>query len=94
MNTAEVKLIGEISFRDIKVIPTFFTVSQLRHSLEKWIMDPSSFIPEEDVRTEVIKKCFYNGDGKSSKRIADTIICLISAQTIPLTTGLDNVNKN
>jgi surface carbohydrate biosynthesis protein (TIGR04326 family) len=65
-------------FRDVKVIPFFCKVSDLRAALEKFKIDPMSFIPDEGTKEIVSKKCFYKVDGKSAERIANSLISLIS----------------
>ena len=65
-------------FRDMKVIPTFYSVSELRESLKKFIGNPVPFIPDEKTRNNVLNKCFYKADGKASERIASKIIDLLN----------------
>lgn len=66
------------AFRDIKGIPTFCSVSDLRHSLLKFINDPASFRPDEKTRRNVVNNCFFKADGKSSERIAERLLELLS----------------
>lgn len=65
-------------FRDLRVIPTFYSVSKLRESLIKFIDNPLPFIPDEKTRNNVLNECFYKADGKSSERIASKIIELLN----------------
>ncbi len=66
------------AFRDVRVIPTFCSVSDLRESLKKFIQNPTSFLSEEITRRDVLNRCFYSGDGKSAERIASVLIELDS----------------
>lgn len=66
------------AFRDIKVIPTFCSVSGLRDSLKKFIDNPASFLPEESAKREVLNRCFYKDDGKSAERITSALISFVS----------------
>jgi hypothetical protein len=65
-------------FRDMRVIPTFYSVSELRESLKQFIGNPVPFIPDEKTRNNVLNKCFYKVDGKASERIASKIIDLLN----------------
>ncbi len=61
-------------FRDLKVIPSFYSVSDLRDSLKKFISNPTMFIPPEEVREFVLRKCFYIDNEKhTSDKIAEVI---------------------
>lgn len=60
-------------FRDLKVIPSFYSVSDLRRSLKDFISGPARFIPGNQLRDFVTRKCFYAADGRASQRIADYI---------------------
>jgi surface carbohydrate biosynthesis protein (TIGR04326 family) len=62
------------AFRDLNVIPSFYSVSDLKESLKEFISDPASFIPSQKTRDFVLKKCFFAADGKSSERIADYLV--------------------
>jgi hypothetical protein len=64
-------------FRDIKLIPCFYKVSDLKKALDKFIIDPLPFMPSEGTKKIVSKKCFYKVDGKSSERIANELINMI-----------------
>lgn len=66
------------AFRDIKGIPTFCSVSDLRDSVKKFIDNHVPFIPNEKTRNNVVNRCFYKADGKSSERIASTILELLN----------------
>lgn len=61
-------------FRDIKVVPRFSTVKDLRDSFVKFIDDPALFVPDRNVCKKVFTECFFSADGKASDRIADKII--------------------
>jgi surface carbohydrate biosynthesis protein (TIGR04326 family) len=58
------------AFRDIGVVPAFYSVGDLRNALEKFIGEPASFAPEEKVKEDVLRKCFFKDDGNSAGRIA------------------------
>ncbi len=60
-------------FRDIKVVPSFCSVRDLRESLKKFIEEPRSFMPDMETGQGVARKCFYAADGKASDRIADIV---------------------
>jgi len=57
-------------FRDIKVVPSFYSVSDLREALKKFVSDPASFVPKEEIKRDVLRKCFFKDDGNSTARIA------------------------
>ena len=63
-------------FRDIEVVPRFSTVENLREGFMKFRNEPGLFAPDHDTCNDVLKRCFYKGDGKASERIADTMIQL------------------
>lgn len=65
------------AFRDIKGIPMFYAVSDLRESLTEFMNKQVSYIPDERTRNNVVNRCFYKADGKSSERISRTIIELL-----------------
>jgi surface carbohydrate biosynthesis protein (TIGR04326 family) len=66
------------AFREIGVIPAFYSVSKLRDSLKEFIANPVPFILEEKTRNNVLNKCFYKADGKASERIKSKIIDLLN----------------
>lgn len=66
------------AFRDVKVIPTFCSVSDLQDGLKKFIHAPVPFIPDEKTRNKVLSECFYKGDGKDGDRITSKIMDLLN----------------
>jgi len=60
-------------FRDLRVVPSFYSVSDLKESLKKFVTNPSPFNPDEKIKALVLKKCFYTTKGSACKRIADYI---------------------
>ena len=60
-------------FRELKIVPSFYTVSELNEALKEFISNPNSYIPSEKTRRFTLKKCFYSDDGKASERIADQL---------------------
>lgn len=60
-------------FRDLKVVPEFSTVLDLREAFKKFIIDSTWFIPGEEIKKIVLKECFYAADGLSHERIAETL---------------------
>ena len=60
-------------FRELKIVPSFCTISDLRESLKRFITNPNLFIPDEKTKSLVLKKCFFLADGGASERIADVI---------------------
>ncbi|MFQ5715310.1 MAG: hypothetical protein ACE5GU_14890 [Candidatus Scalinduaceae bacterium] len=60
-------------FRELKVVPSFCTISDLRESLKRFISNPNPFIPDEKTRSLTLRKCFFLADGGSSERIADIL---------------------
>jgi len=57
-------------FRDIKGVPSFCSVSDLREALKKFVSDPAPFVPKEEIKRDVLRKCFFKDDGNSTVRIA------------------------
>ena len=66
-------------FRDLKVIPSFSTVQQLRDSLKLFIEKPSSFMPDQKTKDLVLKNCFYSADGKAAQRISEVLLNKLKA---------------
>jgi len=60
-------------FRDLGCIPSFYSVSDLRKSLKEFVSNKYSFIPGIETRSFILKKCFYDGSGKASEKIADIL---------------------
>jgi len=60
-------------FRDIPIIPQFFSISDLKISLKKFIVNPSLFVPQEEKRQYILRQCFYSADGKNNQKIAKHI---------------------
>ncbi|MBI2470434.1 MAG: hypothetical protein HYV59_04230 [Planctomycetes bacterium] len=60
-------------FRDLRCIPSFYSVSDLRESLREFVSNKDAFIPGIETRSFILKKCFYDGSGSASERIADIL---------------------
>lgn len=61
-------------FRDIKIIPSAYSVEGLRTALKSFINDPASFRPSPEQIGLVLNKCFYKMDAQASSRIAQKAI--------------------
>ena len=66
-------------FRDIPVIPCFSSVRELRETLKQFMKYPDYFRPSEQVRTMILRQCFYKADGKSCERITNKILVLLNS---------------
>ncbi|MHB8108765.1 MAG: hypothetical protein ACYDHW_01890 [Syntrophorhabdaceae bacterium] len=67
-------------FRDLdESIPSFFCIGELREALKRFLKNPAGYIPTDELRRYVLRKCFYRTDGKSSERIAERIVDFISS---------------
>jgi len=65
-------------FRDIGVVPQFYSVSDLKNALQAFIGNPQAYVPNDETREVVLKRCFYKSDGKTSQRVADKILSILS----------------
>lgn len=65
-------------FRDLKVIPSFYSVSELRKSLREFIDNPDLFKPSKDIINRVFKKCFYVAGETVCVNIVKHLIDLIN----------------
>jgi len=65
-------------FRDISVIPKFSSIQDLRNAMQDFIYNPSKYIPSDEVRQFVLRKCFYKADGLSSERIMKDVVKIIA----------------
>ncbi len=65
-------------FRDIPAILSFSTLKSLEDSLQAFIENPQSFLPNQASQECVLRHCFYQADGLATQRIASKIIELVS----------------
>ena len=70
-------------FRDLKVIPSFNSITELRRSLKEFISNPMSFIPDNETRAFTLKKCFFNVNGCINERIADILSSQVYKANLP-----------
>ncbi|MDQ7822525.1 MAG: hypothetical protein RDV48_06985 [Candidatus Eremiobacteraeota bacterium] len=68
-------------FRDIGGIPFFTSVAALEKAIKEFQISPEQYSPSKELRAEVLRKCFYLGDGKESERISQVIIERIGRQS-------------
>jgi len=61
-------------FCDLKVIPAFHSVVELRQSLKEFISNSGLFIPSDETKTFVLKKCFCTTGENVCERIADHMV--------------------
>ena len=60
-------------FRDLGRIPSFNSISELKESLRKFVSNKDLFMPDKETKLFILKKCFYDSDGKASERIANIL---------------------
>ncbi len=64
-------------FRDIEAVPQFYSVDDLKNALWAFMDDPQTYVPKDEIRDVVLKKCFYKSDGKASQRVAGKILSIL-----------------
>lgn len=64
-------------FRDINVVPAAYSVESLKEQFRRFLNDPASFYPDDKLREEILRKCFYRVDGMASLRIAEKAVELL-----------------
>ena len=60
-------------FRDLGRIPSFYSISDLMDSLRKFVSNKDLFIPDKETRSFILKKCFYDANGRVSEKIANIL---------------------
>lgn len=65
-------------FRDVNVVPSAYSVESLKEQFGKFLDNPLSFKPDEELRKMILRKCFYRVDGMASRRIAEKAIELLA----------------
>lgn len=65
------------AFRDLGIIPFFYSIDDLKKSMKMFIKNKKSFIPDEKMRDLVMRKCFYLSDGRSANRMSAELANLI-----------------
>jgi hypothetical protein len=60
-------------FLALPVVPRLGSIRALRETLERFVADPTSFVPEPQLRRLVLAECFGPADGLTARRVASAV---------------------